>query len=352
MNRREFIEGMAALTVTGCASGKSVAKRPAEGGLIKCLYMQLGQHMWRGPMDLFDGRVRGDARMPYDNEARWVVDHWDRLRFDEGSWKRITEYAATRGFNAIQLDLAEGLCYPSHPELGIAEAWSADRLRDEVRRLAGLGLEFIPSLNFSAAHDIWLGEYSRMVSTRKYYQVCSDLIADVCEICGTPRLFSIGFDEESPRMQRNQAFCVCRQGDLWWHDLRFFVNEVERHGVRAQMAADYAWNHKDEYLKKAPRSVLQTNWYYCPEFPPAKVKNPLELFTYDELENAGFDQMPGCSNHACDTNIGDTVRYCDAHIDPSRLKGYQVSIWRYTTPENEQRHFNAIDQLAAAFAVR
>ena len=199
-----------------------------------------------------------------------------------------------------------------------------------------------------AAHDIWLGEYSRMLSTPEYYRVCSDIIADVCEMFGTPKLFSIGYDEESPRLQRNQNFCVCRQGELWWHDLLWFVAEVEKRGVRAQMAADYAWAHKDEYLKKAPRSVLQTNWYYGAEFDPAKMNHPEWLLTYDELEKAGFDQFPGCSNHAWATNIGDTGRYCRKHISPNRLKGFQVSIWRYTMPEYDQRHYDAIDQLAAA----
>lgn len=350
-SRREFLAGAsaaAAAALAGCRTESFVAKRPAEGRLIKCLYMQLGQHMWRGPMDTWDGKVRGDKNAPYDAEARWVVEHWDRLRFDEGSWTRITEYAAKRGLNAIELDLAEGVRYPSHPELAVSDSWSPERLRDEVRRLADMGLEFIPALNFSACHDIWLGEYSRMVSTRKYYQVCADLIADVCEICGTPRLLSIGYDEESPRLQRNQNFCICRQGDLWWHDLYWFVNEVEKRGVRALMAADYAWDHKEEYLRKAPRSVLQSNWYYGAEFDPKKMKHPEYLLTYDELEKAGFDQFPGGGNHACATNMGDTVRYCEKVIAPERLKGYQASVWRYTTPENDQRHFEAIDQLAAA----
>ena len=320
------------------------------GHEFRCLYVQLGQHMWRGPMDTFDGKVRGDERMPYDEGARWVVEHWNRLCFDEGAWRRITDYAAKRGFNMIQLDLAEGVRYPSHPELAVDDAWSPDRVRDEVRRLAGMGMELVPSLNFSAAHDIWLGEYSRMVSTPEYYRVCSDVISDVCEMFGAPSLFSIGYDEESPRLQRNQGFCVCRQGDLWWHDLHWLVSKVEKRGVRAQMAADYAWAHKNEYLKRAPRSVLQTNWYYGAEFNPAKMEHPEWLLTYDDLEKAGFDQLPGASNHSCATNIGDTVRYCRKHIDPARLKGFQVSVWRTTTPEYDKRHFAAIDQLADAIA--
>ena len=323
-------------------------EHPAEGKDLRALVMQLGQHMWRGPMDTWDGHVRGDEKAPYDDGARWVVEHWNRLQFDDGSWRKITDYAAKKGLNAIRLDLGEGVRYPSHPELAVSDSWSAERLRDEAKRLADLGIEIIPSLNFSTAHDIWLGEYSRMVSTRTYYQVCADIIADVCEILGTPRLMGIGYDEESPRLQRNQAFCVCRQGDLWWHDLYWLVNEVEKRGVRALMSADYAWDHKDEYFKKAPRSVLQANWYYGAEFDPKKMAHPEYLLTYDELEKAGFDQFPGCSNIGCNTNIGDTVRYCRKHVAPGRLKGFQASIWRCTWPQYEQVHFDAIDQLAVA----
>ena len=32
---------------------------------FRCLYVQLGQHMWRGPMDTFDGKVRGDERLGF-----------------------------------------------------------------------------------------------------------------------------------------------------------------------------------------------------------------------------------------------------------------------------------------------
>ena len=63
MNRREFIGGAAALAVTGCVGDRMALRRPAADGLIKCLYMQLGQHMWRGPMDTFGGKVRGFAEL-------------------------------------------------------------------------------------------------------------------------------------------------------------------------------------------------------------------------------------------------------------------------------------------------
>ena len=95
----------------------------------------------------------------------------------------------------VLIDLAEGLVYPSHPELAVKGSWSVERMRKELDRLRGMGLEPIPKLNFSTTHDLWLGEYHRMVSTKKYYEVCADLIRDVGEIFGTPRMIHIGFDE-------------------------------------------------------------------------------------------------------------------------------------------------------------
>ena len=71
-----------------------------------------------------------------------------------------------------------------------------EKLRNEIARLREMGLEPIPKMNFSTAHDIWLGEYSRMVSTKTYYRVCEDLIRDVAELFDHPRLMHIGFRSE------------------------------------------------------------------------------------------------------------------------------------------------------------
>jgi len=38
-----------------------------------------------------------------------------------------------------------------------------------------MGLEPIPKRNFSTAHDTWIKEYGRQVSTSVYYLVCADL---------------------------------------------------------------------------------------------------------------------------------------------------------------------------------
>ena len=92
------------------------------------------------------------------------------------------------------MDLAEQVLYPSHPELAVKGTWSPEKLRKELDRLRGLGLEPIPKLNFSTCHDFWLKDYSRMISTPEYYRVCADVIKDVCEMFDKPRLFHLGWE--------------------------------------------------------------------------------------------------------------------------------------------------------------
>ena len=78
---------------------------------------------------------------------------------------------ARAGMNMLVIDLGDGIRYESHPEIAVQGAWPPARLREELARLRALGLEPIPKLNFSTAHDAWLHDYSRMVSTPAYYKV-------------------------------------------------------------------------------------------------------------------------------------------------------------------------------------
>ena len=118
--------------------------------------------------------------------------------------------------------------YESHPEIAVQDAWSTERLRKELARLRKLGLEPIPKLNFSTTHDAWLGVYSRQVSTPPYYKDCEDLIEEVIRLFDKPRLFHLGYDEETAGQQADKDYVVVRQHELWWRDFQFFVKQVER----------------------------------------------------------------------------------------------------------------------------
>ena len=264
------------------------------------------------------------------------------LRFDDRLWDDLLRRMADAGMNLVVLDLGDGVAYRSHPEIAVEGAWSVERLREELGKLRALGLEPIPKLNFSTCHDQWLGPYARQVSTPAYYAVCRDLIAEVIDLFDTPRFFHLGMDEEEQKHQRTFEYVVLRQHGLWWRDFFFFVEQVERRGVRPWIWSDYVWEHPEPFYAQMPRSVLQSNWYYGTRFDP-DVK---EAAAYIDLEAHGFDQVPTLSNYKSPENIAGTVRFAREHIARERLKGFLIAPWRPTLEACRPRHEEAIAHLA------
>ena len=329
LSRRTFLKsGAASLLAAGAFTNlTSMAAEPAkEGQFIWGNMLNLGHNMW------------GDSPTAYTPPS-------DKLLCEDGLWEKLTNEMQAAGLNLLLIDLGEGIQYKSHPELAIEGSWSIEKLQKELKRLRGMGIEPIPKLNFSACHDTWLGEYSRMLSTQKYYEVCADLIKEVCEIFDTPRFFHLGYDEETANHQRSYNYVVIRQGELWWHDFLFFVDTVNKQNVRPWIWSDYCWNHKEEFLKRMPKCVLQSNWYYGASFDPEK-SNYVQ--TYLDLDKAGYDQVPTGSNWSNDTNFGGTVEFCTKNLSKEHLKGFLQTPWHATTSNFTEHHLKAIAQVKAA----
>jgi hypothetical protein len=244
------------------------------------------------------------------------------------------------------IDVGDGIEFASHPEISVKNAWSHDKLKSELAKCRQMGLEPIPKLNFSTCHDQWLGVYSRMVSTPKYYEVCANLIRETAELFDKPRFFHLGMDEEEQKHQRWFEYVVIRQYSLWWRDFNFFVDQVEAKGCRAWVWSDYVWEHPELFWERMPHKVLQSNWYYGGKFAP-DVK---EVKAYLELEDHKFDQVPTLSNWETTDNIAGTMDFCRQHIEPERLKGFLLAPWRPTLPETRDRHMEAIETFAKAIA--
>lgn len=274
----------------------------------------------------------------------------DCLRWDEKSWSKIVDRMVSRGLNMLVIDLGEGLVYPSHPEIAVHGRLESERMRTEVAHLKSLGIEAIPKLNFSTGHDQWLGqEYGRMISTPTYYRVCSDLIHDVADIFGRPRLFHMGYDEEDAKNQNGLMMAIVRSGELWWHDFLWFVRVIEECGMRPWMWSDYAWHH-DEFYVRCPRTVLQSNWYYGREFDVAKLKGNARaaVEAFAKLDRAGFEQVPAVSNITCSENAAEAVRFCRQVVSDERLKGFLMVPWQFTLPDYDEHNIQAVDLLAEA----
>ena len=266
--------------------------------------------------------------------------------FDEKLWRALLDRMASAGMNMVVIDLGDAVKYRSHPEIAVQGAWTPARLKRELKRIRGLGIEPIPKLNFSACHDLWLGPYERQLSTDTYYRVCRDLIGEVCELFDQPWFFHLGMDEETAHHQRRLEYLVIRQHDLWWRDLKFLADRVRAGGSRAWVWSDYIWGHAEEFARKMPKRILQSNWYYGRSF-SRKIGY---VRGYDQLEALGYEQVPTASNFGCDDNMAGTVRFCRKHISAKKLLGFLQTPWRPTTREWHAHNLRSIDLAGQAKA--
>ncbi len=345
-NRRDFIKNMTTLGLLG--SVPDFLKAPpftlAPSDKIWACLLHLSYNMWEDH-NLIEQMVPGID----DNMISRVYDA--NLRLSEHLWRDALKKMAGEGMNMVLIDLGDAIRYESHPEIAVKNAWSSSRLKEELAYIRQLGLEPIPKLNFSTSHDTWLGEYSRMVSTPKYYEVCRDLIAEVTMLFDKPRFFHLGYDEEMAVHQKYYNYVVVRQNELWWKDFYFFVNEVEKNNTRPWIWSDYVWHHKEVFYKKMPKSVLQSNWYYEKTF---DIKET-EVKAYVELESHEYDQVPtggyyeiekGKVNN--DVSILKTVQFCEKNISDKRLLGFMQTIWRPTTETYRNRILEGIGLIGDA----
>ena len=322
----------------------------ANDGMTWGFMIQLGHNMW-GEEPLY-GEPKPENRDKYAQPFN---------RTDEKTWNTVTEYYAKKGANLVLIDLGEGLAYPSHPELAVKGSWSPERMKEEIARLKGLGLEPVPKLNFSACHDAWLKDYSRMVATPEYYKVCADVIRDACETFGSPRLFHLGWDEERMGAQKGSRYAVSRQGDLWWHDMLFTAQEVEKHGSRPWIWSDKIWLDREEFYRKMPKSVMQCPWHYERFWHFVRDNDEIRrrdwpegvagALAFKEISDGGYDMIPCGSNWAKKWNMATMVRFCRKHLKHRLIKGFLMASWMRTYGQRDiDRHMEAADCLAEAKA--
>ena len=330
-NRRNFIKQISAAGIISTIPNVFLAeKKPADDKIWACL-LHLSFNMWE----------------EYVSPHRPFRGYSPDIRLSESLWKDAIDRMASSGMNAVVIDLGNSVRYDSHPEIAVNNAWTPKQLQNELQRIRKMGLEPIPKLNFSTGHDTWLGEYSKMVSTEKYYQVCSDLISEVCTLFSKPRFFHLGMDEESASNQSHYNYIVVRQNDVWWKDFYFLVEQVEKQNARAWIWPDYMlWNFPDQFFKKMPKSVVQCNWYYGENFDlnPSNEQNQKYVKAYLDLENAGYDQIPTGSYHENnEKSILNTVKFCEKNVSNTRLLGFLQTFWKPTIEEYRDRILKGVE---------
>jgi len=324
-NRRKFIKQVAAAGILSSIPKVLLSQEKASNNRIWACLLHLSVNMWK--------------------------EHLPDLQLSESLWRDALEKMANAGLNMVVIDLGDAIKYESHPEIAVNNAWTTTRLRDELAKIRKMGLEPIPKLNFSTCHDSWLGVYSRMVSTEKYYDVCKNLIAEIIDLFDKPRLFHLGMDEENESNQSDYDQIIIRQNQLYWGDMYFLIGEVEKGGSRPWVWQDYVRYHPEKFAKMMPKSVLQSNWYYDESF-DTKI---IGVKSYLDLEAAGYDQIPtgsylGAGSFAINNekSFFNTVQFCEKNINDTRLLGFLQTFWKPTLEENRERILKGIELAGSA----
>lgn len=292
------------------------------------------------------------------------IGHKPYLRWDTNLWEDLCRQMVDAGVTHIIWSLGDAIQYESHPEIAVEGAWTHAEIRAERDRLRGMGIELLPKLNFSAGHDLWLGEYHRMVSTPTYYQVCSDLIQEVLELFDHPTYFHLGYDEETWGHQSWYEYVVVRAHDLWWRDFLWFVEQVEQRGSRPWIWSDKIWTHTSEFMNRMPASVIQSNWYYWENFDvdrdieeakaegldlsesPFTRKRTTPFHAYLDLKAGGWDQVPAGSIDVVDTNFHDTVTWVQRNLPRHKVLGFMQTTWRPMMEAYRDRFERGIEEFA------
>lgn len=285
-----------------------------------------------------------------------------KLNTDKAVWDEIAQKAVEYGFNAVLIDVADGVKYKSHPEIAVEGAWEVNELREALDELRKMGLTPYPKLNFSTAHDAWLKVYSRMVSTKKYYEVARDLIHEVIDIFDTPEMFNLGLDDENSKSQVRYDYACFRQYELYWHDYKFFLDCVREKGVRPWVNVDSYVLDKEKFIEHTDKdvviSIVYNGTFYedanrtLPK-PTNDPKNPgYDLYTrlksYTELPELGYDIIPTNSQLVKRFGVGLTVKYANENLNADKVKSILVAPPYTTVLANKYLFFHLFNHTKSA----
>ena len=299
--------------------------------------------------------------------------------FDEDAWKAVVNECEKYRINTIVLELNDGIEYKSHPEISLPGAWSQEHLKAEIARCKEKGITIIPKLNFATPHDVWMGDYHKMISTDLYYKVCKDLITEVSRLFDAPEYFHLGMDEESEMCIPGCSLVIFRQPPLIWHDLRFLMDCVRENGSMPWIWHNWLFEHPEEYRKHfTPEDAILSPYHYNAfrkeHFTPITVNTEtaayymsgefagkniqfveedpfFEVFHAQAIPNAklGFRYVPCASVYnRCPYNHLDLVEHFRDNAPDSCLVGFMTGPWRCVTQEHLQDYLDSVRLLDEA----
>lgn len=185
----------------------------------------------------------------------------DWLYFDMDVFREVTAKLPLFGFDTVMIELAEGMEYLCAPELKVKGTLSQSEISREIRNLKEMGLKVIPKLDFSATHDIWLKDYSRMLSTDEYRQKCEELISETCGIFGNPEYFHIGMGDECNEKQQHYGYIATRGAKCFWRDAYAMFDACRKNKAIPVISAESFMREEEVFLHYLPKdAVIDVNY--------------------------------------------------------------------------------------------
>ncbi len=303
-------------------------------------FIQLSNH--KGPDE---GAGNGKELMFYPETDENRYQENNNVDFDV--WDRIVTRCAECGYNTLLIDLGDAIKYKSHPEISAPDALTHEEVRALLDKARALGLTPIPKLNFSTIHHGWLKEYRKMVSSKIYLQMATDLINEVCELFDKPELFHLGMDEEhSYDCAQWSELTVMRSPALMLNDFNIMFDAVRANGARPWIWADLYWNHPDFFLENIAKDIVLSNWFYVHfrNYPESDY-HCHAMRAYKVFDQAGYDQIPTCSTYANASNPAETILYIPTVTTEKQLLGYCNAPWLQVRADNEHLLMDSVERM-------
>ncbi len=269
--------------------------------------IQLGNNMWYDKEQIpAEDPKHLHPRLPYRS----------KFNKDIKTFRLLVDHANKEGFNTIIVHIGEGYQYKSHPEIALEGAWTEDELKTEIAHIRELGMEPVPMLNFSAAHDMWLGKYERMVGTDIYKTVCLDLIDEVCKLFEGPKYFHIGMDEESYEAQTYLDFATVRNRVVMKRDIKDFIEVIRKNGVTPWMFLDFYNVSRDDFLEVVGKDVILSDMHL--RYSVSQNVWPAE---FSKIIADGYKIIPMITHYFLLRNSDMVMSFLKANVDKNGVAG-------------------------------
>lgn len=249
-------------------------------------------------------------------------------------FRTMVDLAKEESYDALLVNPADALIYDTHPEIALPGAWTKLELGNELDHARDLGLEVFPMLNFSAAHDVWMGKYAYMVSTPDYYKLCEDLIDELCVLFEQPRYFHLGLDGENADVQMDLDYAVVRGDQLFIHDMHFLMAACRKHKATPWISADLAIESLHLFEEAVPKDVLLSQ---------TQVKNhallelwPSEKAFVDAAALGYTTMMPTLSSYVDSSVPTEALSICQKHLPQGAVFGFVAD--PYLACEDDNRY--------------